>query len=65
MEHGTDGTFLQDGTRYFTCGPRRGYFCLLEHLVPNKQFMPDKKFYDCKFCISLNKYLHFRYNKPH
>ena len=32
-----------DGVRYFDCPPNKGYFCLLEQLVPDQRFMASNK----------------------
>ena len=53
MEGCTDGTWLQDGTRYFTCQPNRGYYCLLEHLIPDQRFLPDKESYNRKLELTI------------
>ena len=39
----TDGVCLLDGVRYFDCPPNKGYFCLLEQLVPDQRFMASNK----------------------
>ena len=51
MEGCTDGTWLQDGTRYFICQPKRGYYRLLEHLIPDRRLMVNKENHNCKLVI--------------
>ena len=43
MDGCTDGVWLQNGARYFDCPPNKGYFCLLEQLVPDERFMASSK----------------------
>ena len=43
MDGCTDGVWLQNGVRYFDCPPNKGYFCLLEQLVPDQRFMASSK----------------------
>ena len=44
MDGCTDGVWLQNGVRYFDCPPNKGYFCMLEQLVP---FFNNRKLYEC------------------
>eukprot|EP00731_Ephydatia_muelleri_P026538 Em0018g638a len=41
----TDGVWLRNGVpvRYFDCPPNKGYFCLLEQLVPDQRYMASSK----------------------
>ena len=39
----TDGVWLRNGVHYFDCPPNKGYFCLLEQLVPDQRFMASSK----------------------
>ena len=43
MDGCTDGVCLWDGVHYFVCPPNKGYFCLLEQLVPDQWFMASSK----------------------
>ena len=43
MDGCTDGMFFLDGVHYFDCPPNKGYFCLLEQLVPDQRFMASSK----------------------
>ena len=49
MDGCTDGV---DGVHYFDCQPNKGYFCLLEQLVPDQRFMASSKaLNNCKLCV--------------
>ncbi|KAL5467172.1 hypothetical protein EMCRGX_G031364 [Ephydatia muelleri] len=43
MDGCTDGVCLLDGVHYFDCPPNKGYFCLLEQLVPDQRVMASSK----------------------
>ena len=50
----TDGVWLRNGVhiRYFDCPPNKGYFCLLEQLVPDQRFLASSKDLNhCKLCV--------------
>ena len=50
----TDGVWVCNGVhvRYFDCPPNKGYFCLLEQLVPDQRFVASSKDLNhCKLCI--------------
>ena len=53
----TDGVWLQTGVRYFDCPPNKGFFCLLEQLVPDQRFLASSKDLNsrklCLSCISI------------
>ena len=54
MAECTDGVWLQNGVRYFDCPPKKGYFCLLEQLVPDQRFMASSKdLNNRKFCVCM------------
>ena len=54
MDGCTDGLYLLNKVRYFDCPPNKGYFCLLEQLVPDQRFMASSKDLNtCKLCINI------------
>ena len=44
MDGCTDGVWSQNGVHYFDCPPNKGYFCMLETLMPDQRFMTANKY---------------------
>ena len=55
MDGCTDGVCLLNGVHYFDYPPNKGYFCLLEQLVPDYRFTArSKDFNNRKLGVSMN-----------